>query len=119
MCGAAPVFTVTHCATSSVHYRDLLGFTITYDDGEYVTLSRDDTKLHLCLASVLRIPAELRRLPGQGGAYVFSDDVDALHEEFQARGVRIQRPPQTHDYGMRDFNVLDLEGNQLVFGMSV
>lgn len=119
MFGAAPMFTVADCAAACAHYRDVLGFAINYDDGEYVTLSRGDTKIHLCLSSVLRVPAEYRRLPGQGSAYVFCDDVDALHDELRARGARIQKPPQTYDYGMRDFNVLDLEGNQLVFGMSV
>jgi len=29
----------------------------------------------------------------------------------------VLKPPQNYDYGMRDFDVVDLDGNQLTFGM--
>jgi uncharacterized glyoxalase superfamily protein PhnB len=43
-------------------------------------------------------------------------DVDAVHAELAARGARILKPPQDWDYGMRDFDLTDLDGNQLTFG---
>jgi uncharacterized glyoxalase superfamily protein PhnB len=46
----------------------------------------------------------------------FVRDVDAVHAELAARGANIVKPPQNYDYGMRDFDVLDPDGNQLVFG---
>lgn len=45
------------------------------------------------------------------------DDVDTLHDELGARGARIVKPPQDYAYGMRDFDVDDLDGNRLTFGM--
>ena len=36
-----------------------------------------------------------------------------------ARGAWIIVPPADRAYGMRDFNVLDPDGNTLVFGMSL
>jgi uncharacterized glyoxalase superfamily protein PhnB len=43
--------------------------------------------------------------------------VDALHAELVGRGAKVVKPPQDYAYGMRDFDVLDLDGNEIVFGM--
>ena len=43
-------------------------------------------------------------------------DVDAVHAEMAARGAQILKPPQNYDYGMRDFDLVDLDGNYLTFG---
>jgi len=43
-------------------------------------------------------------------------DVDAVYAELAARGTRIVEPPQNYDYGMRDVDPIDLDGNQLTFG---
>ena len=48
---------------------------------------------------------------------MFVRDVDAVYAELAARGARIAKPPQNYDYGMRDFDPIDLDGNQLTFGM--
>jgi uncharacterized glyoxalase superfamily protein PhnB len=57
------------------------------------------------------------RLPGNGGICVFVDDVDGIHAELAGRGANVLKPPQDYDYGMRDFDVVDPDGNQLTFGM--
>lgn len=114
--GAASVFTVRDISASRDHFRDVLGFDVTFEWGTplyYVCLCRDEVQLHLLSAK------ETRRLPGNTGLCVFVRDVDAVYEELKARGARIQKPPQTYDYGMRDFDVLDLDGNQITYGMGV
>jgi uncharacterized glyoxalase superfamily protein PhnB len=40
-----------------------------------------------------------------------------VYAELAARGAKVIKPPQNYDYGMRDFDVIDLDGNQLTFGM--
>jgi uncharacterized glyoxalase superfamily protein PhnB len=57
------------------------------------------------------------RLSGNGGICVFVRDVDAVHAELAARGARVVKPPQNFDYGLHDFDRIDLDGNQLTFGM--
>ena len=112
--GAATVFVVSNVGTSVEHYRDVLGFTVTFQYGNptfYVCLCRDEVGLHLLAAH------ETKRLPGNGGICVFVTDVDAVHAELVARGANVIKPPQNYDYGMRDFDVVDLDGNQLTFGM--
>ena len=34
-----------------------------------------------------------------------------------SRGANVVKPPNDYGYGMRDFDVVDLDGNQLIFGM--
>ena len=112
MVGAATVFVVTDIAKSVEHYRDALGFTVTFQYGKptyYACLCRDEVALHL-LAS-----HETKRLPSNGGVCVFVKDVDGIHAEFAARGAKVIKPPQNYDYGMRDFDVVDLDGNHLTF----
>jgi len=114
MIGAATVFTVSDIAKSIAHYRDVLGFAVTFQYGKptyYACLCRDEVKLHLVAAQ------QTKRLPGNGGVCVFVQDVDAVHAELAARGANVIKPPKDYDYGMRDFDVLDPDGNQLTFGM--
>ena len=113
MVGAATVFVVTDVAKSTEHYRDVLGFAVTFEWGtptSYVCLCRDEVALHLLSSS------RTSRLAGNGAICVFVRDVDAVYTELAARGARIVKPPQNYDYGMRDFDLNDLDGNQLTFG---
>jgi catechol 2,3-dioxygenase-like lactoylglutathione lyase family enzyme len=114
MTGAAAVLTVRDIAASIEHYRDVLGFNVTFQYGEpifYACLCRDEVSLHLLAAH------QTKRLPGNGGVAVFVKDVDALHAELCARGANVLKPPQDYAYGMRDFDIVDPDGNQLTFGM--
>jgi catechol 2,3-dioxygenase-like lactoylglutathione lyase family enzyme len=112
--GAATVFVVQDIAASIAHYRDSLGFAITFEYGQptfYACLCRDKVSLHLLAGR------ETTRVPGNGGLCIFVRDVDAVHAELAARGARVVKPPADYDYGMRDFDVTDLDGNQITFGM--
>jgi catechol 2,3-dioxygenase-like lactoylglutathione lyase family enzyme len=113
MVGAATVFVVTDMAKSVGYYRNMLGFQVTFEYGQptfYACLCRDEVALHL-IAS-----AQTKRLPGNGGISVFVRDVDAVYAELEARGAKLVGRPQNYDYGMRDFDIVDLDGNQLTFG---
>lgn len=112
--GAATVFTVRDMAASLAYYRDKLGFDVTFQYGEpvfYVCLCRDEVSVHL------RAAREPDWVAGHGALCIFVEDVDAVHAELVGRGARVVKPPQDYPYGMRDFDVADLDGNTLVFGM--
>jgi uncharacterized glyoxalase superfamily protein PhnB len=111
---AATVFAVQDVVRSVEHYRDVLGFRVEFTYGEptfYAGVERGGVLIHLQGAG------DTKRQPGQGSLYVFVDNVDALYEELSARGARILKSPQNYDYGMRDFDIQDLDGNHLAFGM--
>jgi catechol 2,3-dioxygenase-like lactoylglutathione lyase family enzyme len=114
MLGSATVFVVSDIAASLAYYRDVLGFEVTFEYGQppsYACLCRDEVGLHLLAA------ARTKRLAGQGGLCIFVRDVDQLYAEVSARGARLLNRPEDRDYGMRDFDVVDADGNQLTFGM--
>ena len=114
MVGAATVFVVSDIGAGLAYYRDVLGFQVTFEYGaplSYACLCRDEVALHLLAA------AATKRLPGHGGLCIFVRDVDRLYAEVSARGARLLNRPEDQDYGMRDFDVVDADGNQVTFGM--
>ncbi|MEO5874341.1 MAG: VOC family protein [Streptosporangiaceae bacterium] len=54
--------------------------------------------------------------PGTFGAYVVTDDPDALFARATAAGAEVVYGLRDTDYGSRDFAVLDPEGNHWSFG---
>jgi uncharacterized glyoxalase superfamily protein PhnB len=112
--GAAAVFVVQDVRRSVEHYRDTLGFRVEFlygDPPSYAGVERDSVLVHLQAAS------DTKRIPGQSSVYVFVTDVDALYRELNGRGARVLAEPRDYPYGMRDFDVQDLDGNRLAFGM--
>jgi uncharacterized glyoxalase superfamily protein PhnB len=112
--GAAPVFVVADVLKSIDYYRDALGFQMEFVYGEptfYGGVERDKVLIHLQAARASK------RQPGHQALNVFVEDVDALYEELKRRGAKLLNAPKDYDYGMRDFNVADLDGNELCFGM--
>lgn len=51
--------------------------------------------------------------------YIFVYDVDALYQEFKDKEIPNLTVPQDRDYGMRDFDLKDLNGYNLTFGKSI
>jgi uncharacterized glyoxalase superfamily protein PhnB len=112
--GGAPVFVVRDVPKSVAYYRDALGFETEFLYGEptfYAGVERGNVLIHLQAAN------ESKRAPGQGAMNGFVSDVDGLYEELKGRGAQLLNAPKDYPYGMRDFNVADLDGNELCFGM--
>jgi uncharacterized glyoxalase superfamily protein PhnB len=55
-------------------------------------------------------------VPGTFGAYVVTDNPDALFERAMAAGATLLRALNDTSYGSREFAVLDPEGNRWSFG---
>jgi catechol 2,3-dioxygenase-like lactoylglutathione lyase family enzyme len=112
----APVFVVSDLAASLAYYRDRLGFDVAFTWGEptfYAGVCRGAVTIHLQAASQTARPA------GASSLCVFVGSADDVHRELAGRGARILKPPASYPYGMRDFDVADLDGNTLVFGHPV
>jgi catechol 2,3-dioxygenase-like lactoylglutathione lyase family enzyme len=87
------IFTVKDVMASLAYFRDKLGFDVAFEYGSptyYVGLCSGEVSLHL---------------------------VDALHADLVKRGARVLKAPKDYDYGLRDFDVADLDGNMIFFGM--
>lgn len=113
--GSAAVFAVKDVAASLAHYRDILGFSVDFvwgDPPTYACLCRDAVALHLVADAIAGRPV------GQGQLSIFVRDVDAIRAELAGKGARIVKPPRDYDYGMRDFDLVDPDGNRIVYGMA-
>ena|SRR5258708_33714616 len=114
MRASIPVMTVKNILESMAYYHDKLGFDVAFEYGKptfYVGLCSGEVSLHLVLAS------QTPRLPGNGAVSIFVDDVDAVHADLVKRGAKVLKEPKDYDYGLRDFDVADLDGNMIFFGM--
>jgi catechol 2,3-dioxygenase-like lactoylglutathione lyase family enzyme len=103
-----PEFPLNDVSAGVQYYRDVLGFTVNYAQHEIGVMDRDDVRLLLI--------ERTERHKGIGSCYVYVDDADALHAELRVKGARVLDEPVSRPWGLREFRVLDLEGNQLTFG---
>ncbi|MFN2563698.1 MAG: VOC family protein [Gemmatimonadaceae bacterium] len=90
------------------YYRDVLGFQINYQQDDIGVMDRDDVRLLLI--------ARTAQHKGIGSAYVYVEDADAIYAELRAKGASLQGEPVSQPWGLREFRVLDLEGNRITFG---
>ena len=107
MLEAIPQLPVDEVPAAVTYYRDVLGFGINYQQDDLGVMYRDRV-------TVLLVPRG-RPDPGPGAAEFYVRDADALHAELSGRGARVQGEPLSHPWGLRDFRVLDHEGNLLIF----
>jgi catechol 2,3-dioxygenase-like lactoylglutathione lyase family enzyme len=96
-----------------------LGFAVESRFGdEYLVLVRDGLELHFFGCPGVDPATTI------AGCYLRVRDADAFHEAFAAAGVprgtrgapRLQGPPQDTDYGLREFALVDPDGNLLRIG---
>lgn len=91
------------------YYRDILGF---YDEWTFGDIDggirRDDMRLIFAEdpEHVKLINCMIRRLP----IMWFVDNIDEIFIEFQHREIKISEPLQAHDYGLREFAFIDING---------
>jgi catechol 2,3-dioxygenase-like lactoylglutathione lyase family enzyme len=106
---AIPIFNVGDLRESQRYYRDVLGFSVDWEDGdppEFGAVSRGDAIIFMCQGC--------QGHPG-GWIMVFSRDVDALHQEFVRRGAIVKRPPTDMPWRLREMIVEDPDGNTIRF----
>jgi catechol 2,3-dioxygenase-like lactoylglutathione lyase family enzyme len=104
-------------ATAAFYGR--LGFGVESRFGdEYLILLRDGLELHFFGCPGIDPATTI------AGCYLRVHDADALHAAFAAAGVprgsrgapRLQGPPEDTDYGLREFALVDPDGNLLRIG---
>ncbi|BCP51538.1 hypothetical protein K32_01550 [Kaistia sp. 32K] len=108
----APGITVRDLDRALAFYRDILGFTKTFQNGDpvgFMILKRDAAELHLNLQRDHK--AGLHNV-----AHLMVDDIDALHARCQANGVRIIKGMRDQEYGLRAFVFADPDGNRIDVG---
>jgi uncharacterized glyoxalase superfamily protein PhnB len=108
-----PGFGVADVTRAVAFYEEKLGFRVTFRNGAvFAIVTRDGIEISLG-------PHRPGAPAGTCACYVKLKGVDALHDEFAARGVAMTHPLKTEAYGMREFMITDPDGNTLNFGEPV
>jgi catechol 2,3-dioxygenase-like lactoylglutathione lyase family enzyme len=118
--GVAPQFVVADVVATAQYYRDKLGFELLglfADPPVYAMVRRGAAEIHFGKSDTgaMRMNEEIRRRLGTD-AYVFVDDITALHAELLAAGVDIVEGPIRRIYDCVEITIKDCNGFQLVFG---
>ena len=105
-----PELPLTDVAAGVAHYRDVLGFEINYQQDDIGVMDRDGMRVLLI--------ARTAEHSGIGSCSFYVTDADALHAELVTRGANVQGAPVSQPWGLREFRVLDPEGNRLSFAQT-
>jgi catechol 2,3-dioxygenase-like lactoylglutathione lyase family enzyme len=109
--GAIPVLPVRDVPRAVTFYRERLGFTPLFELGPYAGVKRGAAELHLDGSGPPTPPISAR---------IAVRDVDALYAELERqRVIHPQEPLETKPFGMRQFSVLDADGNRITFAQPV
>jgi uncharacterized glyoxalase superfamily protein PhnB len=121
--GIAPFFLVADVTKAAEFYRDKLGFKIIgyffEEPPVFAMVGRDDKIIMLSLMQGGRGGSNRAHKSEAVDAYLWTDDVDALHADFSGNGVEIVMPPTLRIYGMKELEIRDLDGYVLCFGEDV
>ena len=111
--GVGPVLQVGDLNRSLKYYTEVLGFAEEFRFGEYAGVKNGEAILHLCAHTIHQRPV------GGGTAFIFCDEVNDYFEQIKKNGAMVKVEPEDRPYGMRDFVILDPDGNHLSFGAGV
>lgn len=118
----APFFIVEDVMPAIAFYRERLGFEVTFlgpdDDPFFAIVERDGVSIIIkaILPEVPPLPNPSRHPWAKWDAYVYTEDPDALAEEFTSRGVPFHEPLGVNGDRLRGFEIEDADGYVLYFG---
>lgn len=120
--GSAPVLLVADVLRARSYYADKLGFHSPRTWGEppmFCIPQRDGLSVMLNQVD----PGDSFRpnasYDGRFDAYFWVRDADTLFSEFKANDADVVCEPNDEAYGMREFQVRDVDGHLLAFGQDI
>jgi catechol 2,3-dioxygenase-like lactoylglutathione lyase family enzyme len=121
---AIPSFVVEDVVKTAEYYRDSLGFEILgyfwEDPPVFAIVRRDSAEFHFGKVDEgkeMKVNTDIRRGIGHD-AYILTNDIQALFEEFSEKGVDIVEGPIKRVYNCIEVIVRDCNGFQLIFAQS-
>jgi catechol 2,3-dioxygenase-like lactoylglutathione lyase family enzyme len=118
--GAATVQLVRDVEASMAYYRDKLGFEVTsFEENptHYGYANRGEAWFHFAhWDGVEPRPNAVAAPPDMFEAYLYLDDVTALHEEFVERGADLLHGPEERPWTRLEIRTRDPDGYIIAFG---
>lgn len=108
-----PVLRVNSARKSAQFYADNLGFAT---DWEHQFEANFPLFISMSLGTLQLFLSE-HKGSGMDNAelYVYVDDVDSLYHQLTSKGTRVEQPPTTQPWGVRDMKLQDLDGHRFIF----
>jgi len=114
----AYVLAVHDLAGSAAYFRDVLGFTLEWNDPDrWQALRRGQVRVHLGRCPNALPPAQLGDHSYFG--LLMTQDVDHLHREYTAKGAIIISEPADKPWGFREMGVATPEGHRMTFAQVI
>jgi uncharacterized glyoxalase superfamily protein PhnB len=117
MMAARFVLAVNDLGRSTRYYRSVLGLDLDFEVPGWSFLSRGQFRVMLGECVNAMPPATLGDHSYYG--YLTVQDIDALHAEYTAAGVRFIQPLADRPWGMREFGIRTIDGHRLMFGQEL
>ncbi|MBT2325871.1 VOC family protein [Variovorax paradoxus] len=112
------VIAVQDLACSAAYYRDVLGFSIGWNDVPGWRLYTRDA-CTIMAGECPDVPSARELGEHSYMAYVEVQDLNGLHVELAARGVQVVKALRTENWGMREFGIETVDGHRVMFGEEV
>lgn len=110
---AVPILASLHADETIKFYTEKLGFIFHNNWDGYLIFSRDEIQIHLW-------PTSDEQVPKNTGCYVNVTEVGQLYTEYQPLGlIHPNGKLETKPWGMRQFSILDNNGNIIHFGEDI
>ena len=107
---ALPELPFDNVPAAVAYYADVLGFRVNYQQEDLGVMDRDEITILLI--------ARTQRDKGIGSFGAYVENADTLYAELLAKGANVQGEPVSYPWGLRNFQVLDLEGNRITFSQT-
>ena len=120
--GIAPVFLVADVVRAAAYYTDKCGFKAVGfwgDPPTFCIAERDSIRIMLNQVDAGDRIHPNSSFNGRYSAYFCVNDADELFAEFKSNGAEIVCEPSNETYGMREFQVRDVDGHLLAFGRDI
>jgi predicted enzyme related to lactoylglutathione lyase len=117
--GVSPMLLVADLERAVTFYRDALGFDceVYGEPPDFAVVGRDAAVILLALApNGAALKPNWQIVEKTVDAYIRVDDADAIYEEVQQRGARIDYTIYDAPHGFREFGVQDPDGHDIAFG---
>ena len=111
---AAPVLASLNIAKTIAFYKTILGFDkLGYMDENYAVIGRDKVEIHFW-------KCDNKIHPENTSCYIYVQDINTLYKEMKHAGVvHPNGPIEDKPYGIREFAILDQDGNLIKFGQYI